>query len=238
MDNHLTKWIYQNIGLNSNPIINKFPFLFGLVPYEIYILPGMFLAIALAFYYDNLAPIQIHLLPHWAAYSISVYIKSSVHRLRPGCNPALKMNKLIDPKHCEGKTKFQSFPSGHTIIAFSLATSLILYLDEQKRLNPQDKMMYDACIVAVSVVAVSVSIHRISYGYHHVSDVIIGAIIGIIIGYLCYKILDPYVKTSVDKSQYDSMTYKTTKAVAIGASLFGIAHFFMFKFQKLSQLQH
>lgn len=237
MDQYLTKWTYENIGLNSNPLINKFPFIFGLVPYEIYILPGMFFAIAYAFYYDTLVPIQIHLLPHWAAYSISSYIKSSVHRIRPGCNPLLKMGKLIDPKHCKGHTKFQSFPSGHTIIAFALATSLILYCDKERKKTNENKQFYVACIVSISLVAVCVSVHRISYGYHHVSDVIAGAIIGMIIGILCYNVLDPFTSVQVDTTN-QSQAYKITKPIAITFSIFGIIHFFMFKFKKLSQLQH
>jgi hypothetical protein len=148
------------------------------------------------------------------------------------------MGKLIDPKHCEGKTRFQSFPSGHTIIAFALATSLILYCEEERKLKPENDTCYRACMVSILIVAVSVSIHRVSYGYHHVSDVIVGAIIGMIIGYLCFKIVDPYINLEIDKTRYNTATYKACKTVAIGFAVVGILHFFLFKFHKLSQLQH
>lgn len=233
-DESLTLWFYHHIGLNRHRTISKFPILFGLIPYELYILPGMFLAIACTFYYDSLVPLQIHLLPLWSAYSISSYLKSCVRRLRPGCNPALKMNRLIDAKQCDETTKYQSFPSRHTIIAFSLATSLILYcknkLAENKR---KHGYLYIGCIALSILVACSVSIHRISYGYHHVGDVLAGAVIGAFIGYLSFHVLQPYVH----KSSSSTKTPEILKAIIIVVCIIGIGHFFMYKFRHFAEIR-
>lgn len=66
-----------------------------------------------------------------------------------------------------------SFPSSHTYIAFAVATSIFLY--GHKRLG-----------IALFLLAVMVGVGRIGIGFHYPTDVIGGAIIGIITGVLAY----------------------------------------------------
>jgi undecaprenyl-diphosphatase len=61
-----------------------------------------------------------------------------------------------------------SFPSGHTITAFSIAISLGLY--------------YPSLLVGLLFCAASVGASRVILGLHYLSDVIAGAVIGAAIG--------------------------------------------------------
>ena len=63
LDFKITKWIHENVGLNKNPLISKAPYYLGLLPYELYVIPGMFIAIFTMFYDKSFNPIQFHLLP-------------------------------------------------------------------------------------------------------------------------------------------------------------------------------
>ncbi len=65
-----------------------------------------------------------------------------------------------------------SFPSGHTMTSFAIATSLSLF--------------YPALTATLAFCAISIAISRIMLGMHFLSDVIAGALIGILLGYLSY----------------------------------------------------
>jgi undecaprenyl-diphosphatase len=67
-----------------------------------------------------------------------------------------------------------SFPSGHSITAFAMATVLGLF--------------YPSLMPGLLFCAVSIAISRIVLGMHFLSDVIVGSGIGAMIGYLCYVI--------------------------------------------------
>jgi membrane-associated phospholipid phosphatase len=246
LDQYLTKWLYTHIGLNENPIISRFPYYFGLVPYELYVIPGMFVALFTMFYSQTFHPVQFHLLPHWFAFSIGLYMKTHLKRIRPGCAEDYNMGKLLDPGHCQGKTKYQSFPSGHTIIAFALATSLTLYLKDESY-SDEDKVFLgipfadpkvrDATIAMAYFIASMISIHRISYGYHHVGDVVVGAILGSMIGFTSHTISntarDIYLQKDTEKN-----IWMVIRASGCILAIFAFVHFFIFDFKKLSALQH
>jgi membrane-associated phospholipid phosphatase len=246
LDKNLTKWIYTNVGLNKNSIISKLPYFFGLLPYELYVIPGMFVALFTMFYNQSFHPVQFHLLPHWFAFSIGLYMKHHLKRIRPGCNQEYGMGKLLDPGHCEGKTKFQSFPSGHTLIAFALATSLTLYLmdssydDSDKTflgIDFANKTIRNITIALAFFVAAMISLHRISYGYHHVGDVLVGALIGSMIGFTSHTISNTarnvYLKEDKEKTVWSGV-----RGVGGLLAIFAFIHFFVFDFKKLSALQH
>lgn len=61
-----------------------------------------------------------------------------------------------------------SFPSGHSITAFAIATSIGLY--------------YPALLVGLMFCAVSVAASRVILGLHYASDVVVGMLIGVLIG--------------------------------------------------------
>ena len=109
----------------SKTLYQLIPNFLGLIPYEIYILPGMYLAIFQVLWLGSPNPIQFHLLPHWFGYSIFQLLKGTIKAPRPGCHiPGMK--EFIDDSHCHDKHAWQSFPSGHTGIASSLATALFM----------------------------------------------------------------------------------------------------------------
>ncbi|MEI6499115.1 MAG: phosphatase PAP2 family protein [bacterium] len=69
-----------------------------------------------------------------------------------------------------------SFPSGHTYIAFAIATSIFLY--GHRRLG-----------IFLFLVAIGVAVGRIGAGLHYPSDIIAGALLGIISGVVAYLIV-------------------------------------------------
>ena len=184
--------------VNNNRFIRPLPYYCGLLPYELYVLPGMFVAIIQVILFSAFNPIQFHLLPHFFAFSVFQLIKGAVGRERPGCTHS-NISEFIEKSHCSGKTRFLSFPSGHTGIAFALAIALYLEMN-----HSHEPRFFDIHIKNEKhrklisnigfFVATSISIHRISKGYHYVSDTIIGAILGSIIGFITWKILEKYKK--------------------------------------------
>ena len=197
IDLRITKFIYDII--NSNKIFQVIPNILGLIPYEIYVLPGMFLAIFQVIWTGSPNPVQFHLFPHFFAYSVFQGLKKSIHRPRPGC-VIQEMNEHIkDNPHCYGKTKDQSFPSGHTGIMFALAVALYMEMTWS-----QAPRFFDVPIFSVIVkyglsligfiIAIFVALHRVSKGFHSFFDVVIGAIIGSSIGFLSWYTVEYYKK--------------------------------------------
>ena len=102
-----------------------------------------------------------------AATFITYGLKYSVKRTRPYItNPALK---------ADGTGRDPSFPSGHTSVAFSTATSLFLAY----------KKWYVA--VPAFTYAATVGYSRMYLGVHYPTDVLAGAVIGAGSAWLMYK---------------------------------------------------
>jgi undecaprenyl-diphosphatase len=70
-----------------------------------------------------------------------------------------------------------SFPSSHALVAFSLATVVIL--------NTKQKWLHNCVIIFAVLVCVS----RIYLGVHFIGDVIMGGAIGFLLGWLASKFL-------------------------------------------------
>ena len=115
IDKKISEDIYKFV--NTNKILQKIPYFLGLLPYEIYVIPGMFLAILQTIWLNSSNPIQFHLLPHWFAYSLFQFLKKDINRARPGCVDK-SVSEYIDESHCNGNNLFESFPSGHTGVFF------------------------------------------------------------------------------------------------------------------------
>ena len=62
LDLFLTRSIYR---LFDDTVISSTPQLLGLIPYEFYVIPGMYLAILQVLWLGSPDPVQFHLLPHW-----------------------------------------------------------------------------------------------------------------------------------------------------------------------------
>jgi undecaprenyl-diphosphatase len=78
---------------------------------------------------------------------------------------------------------FQSFPSGHTIFFFALAT--VVYLKDKK----WGAVFYGAAII--------IGVSRVAVGVHYPSDILAGAVLGIITGYLTYYIYKRFIINQV-----------------------------------------
>lgn len=192
VDKTITKYIYKSI--NSSSLLKSIPHVLGLVPYEIYVIPGMYLAIIQTILFETHKPVQFHLLPHWFSYSIFQFLKKSIKRGRPGCVDK-SLGDFIDPGHCKGSHKFQSFPSGHMGVASSLATALFMemhYSADSKFFEVPIKTEIMKNIISLSgiFVAMMVGLHRISKGYHSFFDVMCGFLLGCSIGAISWKVLE------------------------------------------------
>lgn len=87
--------------------------------------------------------------------------------------------KLIIPNAAASYLDNSAFPSSHTYIAFAIATSVFLY--GHKKLGP---ILY--------ILAIFVALGRVGVGLHYPSDVIAGAILGILSGIIVYYIVRKY----------------------------------------------
>lgn len=193
-DKLVTNVIYKLF--NNNPYISSLPYYLGLLPYELYVLPGMYISILQVIWFSAFNPIQFHLFPHFFAYSIFQFLKGAVNRKRPGC-AYKKMSHYIDDSHCNKKNSIMSFPSGHTGIAFALASALfaeMVFSNNPKFFDIDVKGKYTRTLIWICglFVALMISIHRISKGYHYVGDVITGAILGSSLGFISWSVLNIY----------------------------------------------
>jgi membrane-associated phospholipid phosphatase len=210
----LTKIIYDFF---DNKALKGIAHYLGLIPYEFYVIPGMYVAIFITIWYGVIGPVQFHLLPHWFAYSIFQFMKKSIKRERPGCKYK-NMKKYIDKSHCMHGHQNQSFPSGHTGVASSLATALFLemnYSEKPHFFDIEIKTEFVQKMIARLglFVAAMVSLHRISKGYHSLFDVICGFIIGSSIGYISWTTLETC------KKKIDDKFIKQNKKLIIGAKV-------------------
>tara|TARA_B100001093_G_C26834671_1_gene1017795 strand:- start:686 stop:1591 length:906 start_codon:yes stop_codon:yes gene_type:complete len=195
IDYKLSKAIYD---LFDDDFVKHIPVYLGLIPYELYILPGMYIAIIQVLLLGTPNPIQFHLLPHWFAYSIFQLLKGSIKTPRPGCwIPGMK--GFIDESHCSHGHEWQSFPSGHTGIAASLATGLfmeMLYSEDPHFFEISIKSIQTRRLIAFTgiFVAIITGLHRVSKGYHSLFDSCTGSLIGISIGFISWTSLEYFKK--------------------------------------------
>jgi len=203
IDYKLSKVIYDIFNKEHMKYV---PVVFGLIPYELYILPGMFLAILQTLWLGTPNPVQFHLLPHWFAYSIFQLLKGAIKTYRPGC--WIKgMGEYIDKSHCMHGHEFQSFPSGHTGICASLTTALfceMIYSQDPQFFEISISDKNTRYIIAGSgiFVCILVALHRVSKGYHSLFDTITGMILGICIGFTSWSAMEYY------KRRYEKLCSK------------------------------
>jgi len=103
--------------------------------------------------------------------AVEIGVKNLIRRPRPQFGP-ISAFVPFDFAHS------YSFPSGHTLIAFSFAYVL-------SQLRPQKKMIY-------YLLAVLIAFSRIYLGKHYPSDVLAGALLGILVGIVSWRI-NPYL---------------------------------------------
>ena len=95
-------------------------------------------------------------------------LKKSCGRKRPCAIEPHCWAKLLPPDQF-------SFPSGHSITAFAVATPLCLH--------------YPTLLVGLLFCAFSIAISRVILGLHFLSDVVAGCTIGVVLGYSSYLLL-------------------------------------------------
>lgn len=204
----LTKYIYDIV--NSNTFFKEIPFWLGLLPYEVYVIPFMYLGILQVIWLGSPNDIQLHLLPHWFSFSFFQLIKGKTKIERPGCKYPKQLGEHIDQSHCEGKNRHKSFPSGHTGIAFSLATTLMMEmcfsdLPAFFEVPITNSLVQKIIAYTGYFVAIMTALQRVSKGYHSLLDITVGACIGIMIGIICWCSMQYY------KSKYFKVCRKTSK---------------------------
>ena len=193
----ITKGIYDLV--NNSGYLRQIPFWFGLVPYEIYVIPFMYLAILQVIWFNSPNDVQLHLLPHWFSFSLFQLLKGKTAVHRPGCQYPELGEYIHKESHCTGKNEFKSFPSGHTGIAFALATTIYMEMSYPKtsyffEIPIRSKVVKKILMAFGFFVASMTSIHRISKGYHSIFDTAVGAFLGVIIGIISWMALDFYKK--------------------------------------------
>lgn len=189
LNREITKGLQR--AISSRRWLRAIPYYSGLVPYEVYVIPGMYVAMLQMIWQGSSGAARFHVLPHLFAYSFFQLLKSNVVRTRPGC--AYEMRGAINPGHCRGHVRHESFPSGHTGIAFALVAALCmeLFATPEPRLFeiPIPEPLRVPIAATAVFVACMVSLHRVAGGYHHVGDVLIGAFLGSLIGMMTWRVL-------------------------------------------------
>lgn len=191
--NEIDKKLSAKIANFFTGKLKNIPFYLGLLPYELYVFPGMFVALFQIIWYSSFDVIQFHIIPHLLAYSLFTLLKRYVKRPRPGC-----FNKKdypnINKSHCTKSKKMQSFPSGHTGVAFSLLAALALEITygsgkffglEISKGWPQLLLIGTGGFISIMT-----AIQRVSGGYHTLFDVIFGSILGISIGSMSWIVTE------------------------------------------------
>ena len=195
IDYKLSKAIYDLFNDKNMKLIPNY---LGLIPYEIYVLPGMYLAILQTIWLGTPNPTQFHLLPHFFAYSMFQLLKGSIKTPRPGCHiPGMK--GYIDDSHCSHGHEWQSFPSGHSGIATSLAVALYMemmysedpHFFEINITNPNTRKFIAGSGIFVASMVI---LHRVSKGYHSLFDSLTGMLLGACIGFISWTTLEYFKK--------------------------------------------
>ena len=192
----ISKFIYNLF--NNNEILRYVPNLFGLIPYEIYVIPGMYLSLLQVIWLGTPNPVQFHLLPHWFSFSLFLLLKHAFKKERPGCFYE-DLQEFIDEGHCADHTRFQSFPSSHAGIAMALASALYMemtYSEDPHFFEMKIRSRNHRNIISSIgfLITIFIGIHRLSKGYHGFFDVIAGYIIGFCIGFISWTVLEYYKK--------------------------------------------
>ena len=224
-------------------------FRFGLLPYEIYVIPGMYVAMLQMIWYGSVDAAQFHVVPHVIAFSIFRSLNSTVPRTRPGCldpDPFTRKDSAeIEKGHCAGKTDKESFPSGHTGIAAALLSALVLQLYAGSATVFDVKIKSDwtkhtitgvACCVVLLVAA-----HRIMHKYHYFGDTLAGFVLGAIIGTLSWKIFDVCHSKAKKASEplYDRNILPLPAKVVLSVPIIGLLIKFLLKdLKNLTKVHH
>ena len=67
----------------SNGFTRNLVYYGGLLPYELYVLPGYFVSMLLAVWLEEVAPVRFHILPHLLSFSVFLSLKHNRNEFKP-----------------------------------------------------------------------------------------------------------------------------------------------------------
>lgn len=119
-----------------------------------------------------------------SAYGVRTVLKQVIHKPRPYVQDGFPLPDGVDPAK-----DYESFPSGHSIMAFSAAA----YAQTMQLLFYPDSTTMKAVSATTWILAATTATLRVISGNHYLEDVLAGAAIGSAIGflgpYLTYRLL-------------------------------------------------
>lgn len=118
-----------------------------------------------------------------ARLGVTELIRFFLHRPRPFLT--LQVHKLLSSGWFYSDTEW-SFPSGHSAFFFAMATAIFLY---NKKWG-----------VGFFIAAILMNISRIIAGVHYPSDILGGAIIGIVVGYIVFHFVEKQKPREITKT--------------------------------------
>ena len=139
-----------------------------------------------------------------ASYGVRTVLKDTIARPRPYQLPG-HIDARPDPSD-----KNQSFPSGHTLMAFSSAA----YTQTQFSLKYPDSPYRTAVTAATWALAATTAALRVASGNHFVTDVLAGAAIGSLLGFA-----GPYLTHLIFKDKDNAPTLMVGPSVGMHVSL-------------------
>lgn len=139
-----------------------------------------------------------------ASYGVRTVVKDTIARPRPYQLPG-HIDTRPDPSD-----KNQSFPSGHTLMAFSSAA----YTQTQFSLKYPDSPYRTAVTATTWALAATTAVLRVASGNHFVTDVLAGAAIGSLLGFA-----GPYLTHLIFKDKENAPTLMVGPSVGLQVSL-------------------
>lgn len=178
-------------------------FWLGIVPFEIY-KGGIFIALIQMIWLSSFNGIQFHVLPFFIANTIIGMLKDKYDSPRPGCVDPIEFPHT-NPNYCMEPTRNESFPSGHSGVAFALLAGIYMQLFHGNGkifeiLIPSGNSRLIFFGIA-AVVAFIVALHRIIGGYHTVWDVIFGGALGFSFGVFSWIAGESVKSNAINVSQ-------------------------------------
>lgn len=128
---------------------------------------------------------------------LSTIVKNSVDRLRPSYSARMLSGGL---NVLEGRGGFFGFFSAHSANAFALAMCLIIGFRNDRTHTYNG--FYKLALIWAAMVAES----RIFVGKHYLGDVLVGAIIGVTVGYFLGMLARYIIQSRIDKVPVTGLT--------------------------------
>ena len=136
------------------------------------------------------------------AYGVRTILKQVIHKPRPYVGQ-------IDNRPADTSEDYESFPSGHSIMAFSAAA----YAQAMQLLFYPDSTTMKAISATTWVLAATTATLRVVSGNHYLEDVLAGAAMGSAIGFL-----GPYITHQLLKRDADAPTVLAGPVVGMQVS--------------------